>query len=58
MTAASGVGAFNVEVADAVSGVPTWERLQSRIAAGWKRREVRLPLNGWRFDPALQLWMK
>ncbi len=58
MTAAAGVGAFNVEVADAFSGVPTWERLQSRIVAGWKRRDVRLSLTGWRFDSGLRLWVK
>jgi len=44
MTAAVGVGAFNVEVPDAVSGVPTWEKLQSRIAAGWPRRDTRISL--------------
>ena len=43
MTAAVGVGAFNVEVPDAVSGVPSWETLQQRIATGWARRKNAFP---------------
>lgn len=35
---ALGTGAFNVEVPDALSGIPDWERLQRRIASGWERR--------------------
>jgi sugar/nucleoside kinase (ribokinase family) len=38
MTAATAAGAANVEAPDATSGVPTWEALQARMAAGWPRR--------------------
>lgn len=38
MTAATAAGASNVEAADATSGVPTWDQLQARINAGWKRK--------------------
>lgn len=36
MDSATGSGACNVEAADAISGIPTWEALQARIANGWK----------------------
>lgn len=42
MTAATAAGACNVEAADATSGVPTWEKLQARISAGWKRKQANL----------------
>lgn len=38
LTAAAAVGACNVEAADALSGVRTWEETWARIAAGWPRR--------------------
>ncbi|QHW31232.1 carbohydrate kinase family protein [Paenibacillus rhizovicinus] len=44
---AAAVGACNVEQADATSGVPSWEAVQKRMAAGWSRREVSLVLPGW-----------
>ncbi|WP_338113287.1 carbohydrate kinase family protein [Paenibacillus artemisiicola] len=44
------VGACNVEQADATSGVPSWEAVQARMAAGWRKRGVRLSLPGWRED--------
>lgn len=50
MTAAVGTGACNVEAADATSGIPHWDRVQARIAAGWKRRPVGLDLPGWKHD--------
>ena len=30
-------GACNVEKADALSGIPTWDDLRARIAAGWEK---------------------
>lgn len=33
------VGAFNVERPDALSGVPTWDALEARIASGWEKRQ-------------------
>ena len=44
MTAATACGACNVEAADAISGVPTWEKLQARIASGWERRSAGISL--------------
>jgi sugar/nucleoside kinase (ribokinase family) len=42
MTAATAAGACNVEAADATSGVPSWDKLQTRIAKGWKRKETKI----------------
>lgn len=36
MNSATASGACNVEVADAISGIPAWDILQARIANGWK----------------------
>jgi sugar/nucleoside kinase (ribokinase family) len=43
MTAAVACGACNVEAADATSGVPTWEKLQTRINGGWQRKSGTIP---------------
>ncbi len=56
MTAAVAAGACCVESADATSGVPDWENLQSRIHQGWERLPVRLSLPGWRWDEKFQVW--
>lgn len=48
LTGAVAVGACNVEQSDATSGVPAWEAVQQRMAAGWRRREVKLALRDWR----------
>jgi sugar/nucleoside kinase (ribokinase family) len=46
VTSAVAVGACSVEVSDAVSGIPSWRRVQKRIRAGWKRRASRMALGG------------
>lgn len=40
-------GACNVEQTDAISGVPTWEALQARLAAPWAQLPSRLDTAGW-----------
>ncbi|MBM7566093.1 PfkB family carbohydrate kinase [Paenibacillus sacheonensis] len=50
------VGACNVERADATSGVPSWEAVQARIAAGWSKRSVELALPGWT-EGSAGLWI-
>lgn len=44
---AVGVGAFNVEQADATKGVPTLNDVQHRIRNGWIKRKQQLDLPGW-----------
>ncbi|MBB6670496.1 carbohydrate kinase family protein [Cohnella nanjingensis] len=48
LNGAVAVGACNVERADAVSGVPSWDEVQRRMQAGWARREQELSLPDWR----------
>lgn len=60
LMAATAAGAFNVEAADAVSGIPTWETLQARVAAGWPQRTNRVARPGWQpvaaFGSVYGLW--
>jgi sugar/nucleoside kinase (ribokinase family) len=57
LRAAVAVGACNVEVADATSGIRPWTETQQRIARGWPQRPVTLSLPGWRHDTQLRLWI-
>jgi len=57
LTGAVAVGACNVEAADAVSGVPSWEAVQRRIKAGWAQLPVTLKLPGWGWDVGQKLWL-
>jgi sugar/nucleoside kinase (ribokinase family) len=56
LTAAVGVGACNVEVADATSGVPTWQALHARIDAGWPTYPPALTLADWQVDHTTGIW--
>ncbi|RKP49916.1 carbohydrate kinase family protein [Cohnella endophytica] len=44
---AVGVGACNVEKADAASGIPTLDEVKSRMASGWTKRKLSISLPGW-----------
>lgn len=57
LTDAVAVGACNVEAADAVSGVPSWETVQQRVQAGWPQMSVTLKLPGWGWDRQQRLWI-
>ena len=57
VTAAVAVGACNVEAADAVSGIRSWEETMQRIRGGWRRHELRLTSPDWQFDQTHQLWI-
>jgi sugar/nucleoside kinase (ribokinase family) len=56
MVSAAAVGACNVEQADATSGVPDWSSICQRVASGWPRRAVQIPLAGWRWDEVGGVW--
>jgi sugar/nucleoside kinase (ribokinase family) len=45
-TTAVAVGAFNVEVPDAVSGIPSLDHVRQRIEKGWARHASRISLGG------------
>jgi sugar/nucleoside kinase (ribokinase family) len=47
MHTAVGVGACNVEQADATSGILPLAKLQERIHSGWSKRKMKLDLVGW-----------
>lgn len=57
LASAVGVGACNVEAADALSGVRPWEATQARIAAGWARQPVRIDAPGWTWNETAHLWV-
>jgi sugar/nucleoside kinase (ribokinase family) len=57
VTAAVAVGACSVEQPDATSGVPSWEAVQRRIAAGWARRPVSSDLPSWSWRDAAGLYL-
>jgi len=56
--AAVAVGACNVEAADTLSGVRSWEETWQRVASGWAHHELRLSAPGWEFDEQHQLWRR
>jgi len=58
LTTAVAVGACNVEAPDALSGIPDWDAVQQRIAAGWPRRKPFEKLEGWAWDEAEQVWVR
>jgi sugar/nucleoside kinase (ribokinase family) len=56
-TMAAAVGACNVEAADAVSGIRSWEETLARVEAGWPRQKLDFDDPDWQFDEARQLWL-
>jgi len=55
-TAAVAVGACNVEAADTLSGVRSWDETLNRVAAGWPRHDLRIDAPGWHYDAQAGLW--
>jgi len=53
---ATAVGAASVENPDATSGVPTWDAVQARRAAGWEKRPLCINVGGWQVDAAHHVW--
>ena len=56
--AAVAVGACNVEAADAVSGLRSWDATLDRIHAGWERLPLRLEDPAWSWDQSNQVWRR
>jgi sugar/nucleoside kinase (ribokinase family) len=57
MTSAVAVGACNVEAADALSGVRSWDDTQARIRSAWARAPLAIDSPGWRWEPDRALWV-
>ena len=55
-TLAVAVGACNVEAADALSGLRSWEETLARVRSGWARLPLRLKASGWEWDVANGVW--
>jgi len=56
LTAASAVGACNVEAADALGGIRPWEETLGRVAAGWPRHTLEVDAPGWEYHATHGLW--
>ena len=54
---ACAVGAQNLRAPDAVSGVRTWEETTEQVRARPSKTDVRISLEGWRFDGAADHWV-
>ncbi len=54
LKAAVAVGACNVEAADALSGLRSWEATMGRVAAGWEMQPLDLSAAGW--QPNSGMW--
>jgi hypothetical protein len=52
------VGACNVEAADALSGLRSWEATLQRIEAGWEHLPLHLDDPDWEWDLAHALWRR
>lgn len=53
---ATAVGACNVEAADSLSGIRSWDETRARVQAGWPKRKESLAASGWRYHPESGLW--
>jgi sugar/nucleoside kinase (ribokinase family) len=56
VTAAVAVGACNVEAADALSGIRSWDETLARVTSGWKRLPLVVDAPGWRWDAHGEVW--
>lgn len=55
-TTACAVGACNVECADALGGLRSWEETQARVDAGWARKSTPAAPDGWRICRKTGVW--
>jgi sugar/nucleoside kinase (ribokinase family) len=57
LSMAVAAGACNVEAADSLSGLRTWEATLKRVEAGWEQIPLQLESPGWHWDAADRLWI-
>ena len=53
---ACAAGAQNVEAADAVSGVKSWEETTAMLREGWEKQKLDIGSSSWKFDARNGLW--
>ncbi len=53
---ACAVGGCNVEAADALGGLLSWEETMTRLVSGWPRRPLAVTLTGWREHDQTGVW--
>jgi len=56
INAAVAVGACNVEAADTLGGIRSWEDTLERVAAGWAKHPMPPPTSAWGWDDVHALW--
>ena len=52
------VGGCNVEAADTLSGLRSWEETMQRVEEGWQRHPLQIDVPGWVYDKGLGLWIR
>jgi sugar/nucleoside kinase (ribokinase family) len=57
VNAAVAVGACNVEAADALSGLRSWDDTLARVRQGWTRLPLEITAPGWSWCEQDQLWV-
>ncbi len=50
------VGAQNVQVLDAVSGIKSWDETTQQVRSDWPKNPIVCSVPGWRFDEKGQVW--
>lgn len=58
LRAAVAVGACNVESADAIGGIQTWEKTLDRIQSGWESLDLEINAANWERNSKTNLWRK
>jgi sugar/nucleoside kinase (ribokinase family) len=57
LTMAVAVGACNVEAADSLSGLRSWNDTRERIASGWEQAPAAVDDPGWKWDADKRMWI-
>ena len=57
LTMAVAVGACNVEAADSLSGLRTWEATRERIEGGWEQLPLTVNSAGWTWNAGMRMWI-
>jgi len=56
ITLATAVGACCVETIDATGGIRPLPEIVKRVASGWERLSLYIPMNNWKYDYHYKIW--